>query len=247
VILAALSAPAFVAAQAEQSQDGQQGAEEPAAPPAEGPPDQPAEAPSPAAQPPTSQATASPRTTTTKSAAPQQQQQQPRPVAVAAGPGSVSIADFSFSPGSITVNVGDTVTWTNQGPSGHSATAGGNFDTGIIPAGSSASHTFNAAGTFDYICTPHPFMHGTVKVVASSSGGGSNSGGDSNSGGGNDSSSGGPSAGGGSQQSGGAGSSGVVGTGAGLPNSGADSGLLALAGLAFLGVGLTLRRRIQTR
>ena len=57
---------------------------------------------------------------------------------------------------------GDTVTWSNNGPTGHSATANdGSFDTGILQKGSSGSHTFSQAGTFSYICTPHPFMKGT--------------------------------------------------------------------------------------
>ena len=67
----------------------------------------------------------------------------------------------------MTVNVGDTVTWTNNGPTPHSATSSsGVFDTGIMDAGQSGSHTFTEAGTFAYICTPHPNMHGTVVVQA---------------------------------------------------------------------------------
>jgi LPXTG-motif cell wall-anchored protein len=40
-----------------------------------------------------------------------------------------------------------------------------------MDAGQSGSHTFTEAGTFSYICTPHPFMEGTVRVVAASGGG----------------------------------------------------------------------------
>src|SRR5215210_1753329 len=55
------------------------------------------------------------------------------PKAIAAASGSVTIADFSFTPATITVNQGDTVTWNNNGPTPHSATAaGGSFDTGIL-------------------------------------------------------------------------------------------------------------------
>ena len=55
----------------------------------------------------------------------------------------------------------------NNGPTPHSATSSsGAFDTGIFPKGQSRSHTFNEAGTFAYICTPHPFMKGTVVVQA---------------------------------------------------------------------------------
>jgi plastocyanin len=80
---------------------------------------------------------------------------------------TVTIADFQFTPASITIHVGDTVTWTNHGPSAHTATANnGSFNTGVLQKGQSASHTFNTPGTFTYICSIHPFMHGTVVVLA---------------------------------------------------------------------------------
>jgi plastocyanin len=79
----------------------------------------------------------------------------------------VTIADFHFTPPSSTVHVGDTITWTNDGPSSHTATArDGSFDTGTLSKGQSASHTFTRAGTFAYVCTIHPFMHGTITVLA---------------------------------------------------------------------------------
>jgi plastocyanin len=85
-----------------------------------------------------------------------------------AGDPGVTIADFHFSPGATTVHVGDTVTWANTGPSSHSATASnGSFNTGILKKGQSASHTFTQAGTFTYFCEIHPFMHGTIVVLAS--------------------------------------------------------------------------------
>src|SRR5436309_15852631 len=62
---------------------------------------------------------------------------------------SVAIKDFSFGPGSITIHVGDTVTWVNNGPTDHTATANnGSFDTGTLKKGQSGSHTFNSAGSF---------------------------------------------------------------------------------------------------
>ena len=88
-------------------------------------------------------------------------------IAHAANDTTVTIADFQFTPASITIHVGDTVTWTNHGPSAHTATANnGSFNTGVLQKGQSASHTFNTAGTFTYICSIHPFMHGTVVVLA---------------------------------------------------------------------------------
>jgi LPXTG-motif cell wall-anchored protein len=85
----------------------------------------------------------------------------------AANDTSVTISDFKFAPASITIHVGDTVTWTNDGPSAHTATANnGSFTTGVLQKGHSGSHTFTTAGTFTYICQIHPFMHGTVVVLA---------------------------------------------------------------------------------
>jgi plastocyanin len=81
-----------------------------------------------------------------------------------------TISDFQFSPATITIHVGDTITWTNNGPTAHTATASDHsFNTGILQKGQSASHTFTTAGTFAYICTLHPFMHGTVVVLAAAS------------------------------------------------------------------------------
>jgi len=84
----------------------------------------------------------------------------------AAGDPAVTIKDFSFGPSAVTIHVGDTIAWTNDGPTAHTATGSG-FDTGILRAGQSSSHTFSTAGTFSYHCTLHPFMKGTITVVAS--------------------------------------------------------------------------------
>jgi LPXTG-motif cell wall-anchored protein len=90
-----------------------------------------------------------------------------RATAHAAGDPGVTIADFHFSPATTTIHVGDTITWSNSGPSSHTATAGnGSFDTGILKKGQSASHTFTQPGTFSYVCQIHPFMHGTITVLA---------------------------------------------------------------------------------
>jgi plastocyanin len=169
-----------------------------------------------------------------------------KPVAFAASPGSVTIKDFSFSPGTVTVSVGETVTWQNSGPSGHSATArDGSFDTGVLAKGKSASHTFDKAGTFAYICTPHPFMHGTVKVVAASNRGGGAGSGSNGSAGTASSSSGGSSSSNGSSAAGG--SSGSIGStgssGEALASTGSDVWILAGLGVLMLGLGIAVERR----
>lgn len=85
--------------------------------------------------------------------------------AVLAADAAVSIANLAYDPATVTVNVGDSVTWTNNDSVGHTATAdGGSFDTGSIAGGQSDSVTFTAAGSFPYHCTIHPQMTGTVVV-----------------------------------------------------------------------------------
>jgi plastocyanin len=90
---------------------------------------------------------------------------------------AVSIAGFAYSPQSLTVSPGTTVTWTNNdgtphtvtstdGPSTSAATTGA-FDSGSLAQGQTFSFTFDKAGTFYYDCTLHAAqasMHGTVIV-----------------------------------------------------------------------------------
>ncbi len=83
---------------------------------------------------------------------------------------SVTVGDLFFSPGTATIEVGETVTW-NFVEGVHTATGTGSesWDSGILQGGV-YSHTFNSAGTFPYICAVHPNdMTGTV-VVASPGG-----------------------------------------------------------------------------
>ena len=78
----------------------------------------------------------------------------------------VDISDFAFNPATVTIQVGDTVTWTNNDSTAHTATSAddeGLFDGEMAP-GASFSFTFTEAGTFDYICELHPEMEGTVVV-----------------------------------------------------------------------------------
>jgi len=94
------------------------------------------------------------------------------PLAIAADR-TVRIDNFAFSPATVTVDVGDTVTWTNHDGPTHTATADdGTFGTGQISSGASKSVTFQSAGTFAYHCAIHPSMTGTVRVLAATGGGG---------------------------------------------------------------------------
>lgn len=74
------------------------------------------------------------------------------------GSNAVTIQDFTFTPSSITVPMGTTVHWTNNGPSSHTTTSdAGVWDSGSLsPAQGSFQFTFNQAGTFRYHCTNHP-------------------------------------------------------------------------------------------
>ena len=85
---------------------------------------------------------------------------------------NVAIGDNFFLPDQVTINVGDTITWTNNGFAPHTATSGtscptsdGKWDSGVLSHGQSFSFTFTQAGTFPYFCTIHCFA-GTVVVNA---------------------------------------------------------------------------------
>jgi LPXTG-motif cell wall-anchored protein len=156
---------------------------------------------------------------------------------------SVSIVDFAFNPGSITVNAGDTVQWTNNGkvPEGHDVTGDG-LDSGQLKSGDTYSHTFNAAGTFSYICSIHPSMKGTVKVLAAFSGGGGASAGSggSNGGGSDGSATAGDTSATGSESAA-VSSPDAAGSDSSLPATGSDSLELSAVGLVLLSLGLALR------
>jgi plastocyanin len=94
------------------------------------------------------------------------------PVVAAADVG-VDIAGFAFSPQTITVHVGDTVTWSNADVQSHTATAdNGAWNTGTITGGSSMSVTLSTAGTFAYHCNIHRTMTATLVVQAAAGSGG---------------------------------------------------------------------------
>ena len=79
---------------------------------------------------------------------------------------TVTISDFTFAPATITLHPGDSVVWTNQDSTPHTATArdGKIFDTGTIDPGGSARVTFHKRGDYPYRCAIHPDMLGEVVV-----------------------------------------------------------------------------------
>lgn len=98
----------------------------------------------------------------------------PAPTAVAPPSATASVSIVSgaralganaYSPSPLTVAVGTTVTWVNNDTAPHNSTAdNGNFATGTISPGASASVKLTTAGSFVYHCTIHPGMVGTVVV-----------------------------------------------------------------------------------
>lgn len=76
---------------------------------------------------------------------------------------TVIIEGYKFQPAEITIQSGETVTWINRDSVRHTAT-GDSFDSGLFGKGESFQQAFDAAGTYDYICTPHPYMKGKVIV-----------------------------------------------------------------------------------
>lgn len=84
------------------------------------------------------------------------------------GPGEVSISRMAYFPNNLTLKVGDTLKITNSRVDGipHTLTAADrSFDSGVLQAGVSFSHTFTTPGTFAYTCSLHPeIMRGTIRV-----------------------------------------------------------------------------------
>ena len=175
---------------------------------------------------------------------------------------TVTIGDNFYDPDTLTIDLGDTVTWINSGtaPEGHTVT-GSAFDSGVIEEGGSFSQRFASAGVFDYICELHDDMTGTVVVRAPASGDGDPDPDDDGGGGGAGTSGDGSGNGGGgvagSGDGGGDGGDGggpvsesdavagddAAGSNSSLPATGADLLPTALVGLMLLCAGLLLRRR----
>jgi plastocyanin len=89
-------------------------------------------------------------------------------ITIVQGAGSQSNAQF-YTPSNFTVKAGTTVTWVNHDGTAHTVTSKGSnlFDSGNLPTGSSFSYKFTQAGTYQYYCTVHPWMTGTIVVTSS--------------------------------------------------------------------------------
>ena len=80
-------------------------------------------------------------------------------------PVAVAVENFAFSPATITIAVGTTVTWTNKDDVRHTVTSRTQlFDSGLLAKDSSFSYKFDQKGSYEYYCIPHPYMVGKVIV-----------------------------------------------------------------------------------
>ena len=77
---------------------------------------------------------------------------------------TVVIDGVKYDPETVTAKRGDTVIWVNKDPFPHTVTAKGVFDSREIPAGGSWKYEPRKAGEYDYVCTLHPNMKGTLDV-----------------------------------------------------------------------------------
>ena len=84
---------------------------------------------------------------------------------VRADDAAVTIDNFTFSPQKLTIKAGTTVTWKNEDDIPHTIAAGNKaFKSKALDTDDSYSFTFNTVGTYDYFCSLHPQMTGTIVV-----------------------------------------------------------------------------------
>ena len=79
------------------------------------------------------------------------------------GGNSVTIENFSFNPGTLTVKQGTKVTWTNNDSATHTIKSDA-FNSQDIVQGGKFEFTFDNKGSFDYSCGIHPSMSGKIVV-----------------------------------------------------------------------------------
>ncbi len=76
-----------------------------------------------------------------------------------------------YIPATVSINAGDTVSWSNDDTAAHTVTSGsaadgpsGVFDSSLLIAGGTFEQTFDSSGTLDYYCMVHPWMTGSIQV-----------------------------------------------------------------------------------
>jgi plastocyanin len=87
-----------------------------------------------------------------------------RTAAASAAVSQITIQSFKFTPDTVTVPVGTTVTWVNHDDDAHTVTADdGRLASGGLDHGEQFSHRFTAPGTYSYHCALHPHM--TARII----------------------------------------------------------------------------------
>ena len=80
-------------------------------------------------------------------------------------PTKIVVKDFMFTPMSLTVKAGSTVTWANMDEEPHTVVSNtGLFHSGALDTNESFSFKFDKPGTYKFACSIHPRMVGTIIV-----------------------------------------------------------------------------------
>jgi plastocyanin len=87
---------------------------------------------------------------------------------------TVKIDNFTFSPQRLTVKAGTTITWVNSDDIPHTVVSTTKqFKSAALDTGDRFTFTFTTPGSYDYFCSLHPHMTGTVVVEEAKDGAGS--------------------------------------------------------------------------
>jgi len=87
------------------------------------------------------------------------------PLGAAIADSAVDTGENYYAPADLTINAGETVTWTNSGREVHTVTADDNsWGTEDLEPGQSYSYTFTTPGTYPYSCILHDGQTGTITV-----------------------------------------------------------------------------------
>lgn len=90
--------------------------------------------------------------------------------AAAGGRATVKIENFSFDPPALTIKAGTTVTWRNEDDIPHTVvTTNRVFKSKVMDTDDNASFTFTTPGSYEYFCSLHPHMRGTIFVEGTTS------------------------------------------------------------------------------
>lgn len=77
---------------------------------------------------------------------------------------AVDIVDNDFEPAELEVDAGETIEWTNTGDAEHTVTFAQGPDSGELASGETFNHVFDEPGDYDYVCSIHSGMEGTITV-----------------------------------------------------------------------------------